>query len=122
MNKTDYVTSNIDYVTSNIDYGNVLLENYNILNRINLATKIKKFPYNILRVNVTPTYKTILLEYIKDGSFYNGKKAPSYNGKNPNPKNPNPKNPNPKNPNPKNPNPPKKGGEPFTSETFIYFV
>ncbi len=49
---------------------NQMLENYNILNRIALPTKIKKFPYNLLDVEVRPTYKEISLHYIKGKKYY----------------------------------------------------
>ena len=60
----------VEFILENIDKDDLMLENYKVLNRINTPDKIKKFPYNILSLEVTPTYKTINLKYVKDKDYY----------------------------------------------------
>lgn len=62
-----------EFIENNLDYNNLLISNYQLLNEINIPTKIKKFPYNILHLSVEPTYKTISMEYIKGKNFYEKK-------------------------------------------------
>lgn len=58
-----------EFIEENFDYQNLLLQGYDTLNSVNLPTKLYKFPYNILRLDVTPTYKTIHLNYIEGKSL-----------------------------------------------------
>lgn len=62
-----------EFIVNSSDYGNLLMKNYQLLNEINIPSKLKKFPYNILHLNAEPTYKTISLEYIKGKTFYKKK-------------------------------------------------
>ncbi len=60
------------FILQNYDYSKIILEGYHKLNDINLPSKNKKFPYNILQIEARPTYKEISLNYIKNRSFYDG--------------------------------------------------
>ncbi len=62
------------FIKENVDKRKLMMKNYNILNSINVPSKISKFPYNILKVEVTPTYKTIS-GIIKKKDFYLDKKG-----------------------------------------------
>lgn len=60
-----------EFLLENIDKDENIIKNYNLLNTIKLPSQIKKFPYNILSVEVTPTYKT-MQSIIKSKSLKTG--------------------------------------------------
>jgi hypothetical protein len=62
-----------EFIEDNFDYNTLLMKSYQTLNEINIPTKIKRFPYNLLHLQVKPTYKTISMEYIKGKTFYEKK-------------------------------------------------
>ncbi len=57
------------FLEDHTQYDEILMNNYKILNEINVPSKKKRFPYNILHLTVRPTYKSISLEYIKGKNF-----------------------------------------------------
>ncbi len=59
-----------DFLKNNTEYEKMIMDNYQILNKINISTKKKKFPYNVLQLRVEPTYKTIYMEMIEGKKFY----------------------------------------------------
>jgi len=67
------------FIMDNYDYNKLLFNSYNVLNEINVPSKIIKFPYNILKINAYHTYKEISINYIKDRHFYNNKNMSNKN-------------------------------------------
>jgi hypothetical protein len=61
------------FLEENIDYDEMIMDNYKLLNEVNLPSKKKRFPYNVLRLTVEPTYKSISIEHIKGRNFYEKK-------------------------------------------------
>ncbi len=59
-----------DFIEENFDYHSNLLEGYKLLNEINIPSKLKRFPYNIISLEATPTYKTISIKYIQGKNYY----------------------------------------------------
>jgi hypothetical protein len=57
------------FIEENINLYDIILHNYSLLNTITFPDKVKKFPYNVLSVEVNPTYKSMEL-HIKDKKFY----------------------------------------------------
>lgn len=61
------------FILSNSDTSKELINVYRDLISINIPTKLKKFPYNILDMELQPTYKEISLKYIKNKNYFEKK-------------------------------------------------
>jgi hypothetical protein len=59
-----------DFLHENFDFDSNIIDDYNALNKINISTKHKKYPYNILQIEVEPTYKEISLKHIKNNKLF----------------------------------------------------
>ncbi len=61
------------FLEENLNYDEILMDDYRLLNEINIPSKKKRFPYNILHMTVEPSYKTITMEHINNRNFFEKK-------------------------------------------------
>ncbi len=58
------------FILENYNFRDVILDSYDILNEINMPSRLPKFPYDLAKKNTQLTYKEVSLKHIKEAPMY----------------------------------------------------